>query len=160
MQLAVQPPQVGAAEHGQLPNRTLVEIHADEFGAIADPARNVQHAWVFADRGAPARNGALERIGVQAAVLDQHQGRRPGQIGQIIQQRLELIRTGLGRLSSARRAAALTATTAACESAKQSAQEAKAGVPRPPAVVEKPRESAAAGGTRREQDSVPASPPQ
>ena len=48
----------------------------------------------------------------------------------------------------------------ATKSAKQSAQEAKAGVPRPPAVVEKPRESAAAGGTRREQDSVPASPPQ
>src|SRR5438094_583463 len=48
----------------------------------------------------------------------------------------------------------------ATKSAKQSAQEAEAGVPRPPAVGEKPRESAAAGGTRREQDSVPASPPQ
>ena len=49
----------------------------------------------------------------------------------------------------------------ATKSAKQSAQEAKAGVPRPPAVVDKKqeRDNAAAGGTRQP-DSVPASPPQ
>jgi AsmA protein len=50
----------------------------------------------------------------------------------------------------------------ATKSAKQSAQEAKAGVPRPPAVEDKRRDeqSSAAGGTRPPQDSVPASPPQ
>jgi len=50
----------------------------------------------------------------------------------------------------------------ATKSAKQSAKEAKAGVPRPPTIVDKPRdkESSAAGGTRQPQDSVPASPPQ
>jgi AsmA protein len=49
----------------------------------------------------------------------------------------------------------------ATKSAKQSAQEAKAGVARPPTIVEKPREdrSSAAGGTRRPQNAVPASPP-
>ena len=49
----------------------------------------------------------------------------------------------------------------ATKSAKESAQEAKAGVPRPPAVVDKREapDSAAAGGTRQP-DAVPASPPQ
>ena len=50
----------------------------------------------------------------------------------------------------------------ATKSARQSAQEAKAGVPRPPAIVDKreERDRAAAGGTRPPQDSIPASPPQ
>jgi len=50
----------------------------------------------------------------------------------------------------------------ATKSAKQSAREAKAGVPRPPTIVDKPRDDhrSAAGGTRRPQDAVPASPPQ
>jgi len=57
----------------------------------------------------------------------------------------------------------------ATKSAKQSAQEAKAGVPRPPTIVENKRkdddkgkkdDNAAAGGTRKPEDAVPASPPQ
>lgn len=50
----------------------------------------------------------------------------------------------------------------ATKSAKQSAQDAKAGVPRPPTIVDKDRDkkSSAAGGSRQPQDSVPASPPQ
>jgi AsmA protein len=49
----------------------------------------------------------------------------------------------------------------ATKSAKQSAREAKAGLQRPPAIVDKreERDRAAAGGTRRP-DAVPASPPQ
>jgi uncharacterized protein involved in outer membrane biogenesis len=50
----------------------------------------------------------------------------------------------------------------ATKPARQSAQEAKAGVPRPPAIVDQreERDRAAAGGTRPPQDSIPASPPQ
>jgi uncharacterized protein involved in outer membrane biogenesis len=50
----------------------------------------------------------------------------------------------------------------ATKSARQSAREAKAGVARPPAIVDKreERDRAAAGGTRPQQDSIPASPPQ